>query len=223
VPRGSSDRRPPRTGPHISLAPPPGPGIVAPMSSPESRPLIAALWMTGAVASFSLMAIGGREVAGQLDTFELMFCRSLIGVVVVVAYGLLARRMTEARTERLGLHGLRNLFHFTAQNLWFYAAGLIPLAQLFAIEFTTPIWIALLAPFLLAERMTLWRLMAALLGFTGIMVILQPGTATFSIGHLTAALSTLGFCGSIIATKVLARTESTFTILFWLTVKGWIH
>lgn len=188
------------------------------MSSLDSSPLKAAFWMTGAVCSFSLMAIGGREVAGELDTFELMLCRSLIGMVIVIAFGIATGRLAQIRTRRIRLHLVRNLFHFTAQNLWFYAVAFIPLAQLFAIEFTTPIWIALLAPLLLGELLTKWRVIAAMLGFSGILIIAQPGDAPLSLGHLTAALSTLGFCGSIMMTKALSRTETTWTILFWLTV-----
>lgn len=193
------------------------------MSTHQSSPLLAALWMTGAVASFSLMAIGGREVIGNLDTFELMFCRSIIGLVLVVAFGLVTGRMAGVRTQRIGLHAVRNVFHFAAQNLWFYSVAFIPFAQLFAIEFTTPIWIALLAPLLLGEMLTVWRVIAAVLGFTGILIIAQPGTSELSLGHLTAAMATIGFVGSIMITKALSRTEKTWTILFWLTVTQSIY
>ncbi|MEM1299057.1 MAG: DMT family transporter [Pseudomonadota bacterium] len=185
--------------------------------STSSAPLLAGLWMTGALISFSVMAVGGREVVGNLDTFELMFLRSCIGLVLVLGFGLLMGRLAEVRTARLPLHLIRNVFHFSAQNLWFYAVAYIPLAQLFAIEFTTPIWIALLAPLLLGETLTRWRIIAAVLGFAGILVIAQPGAAELNVGHLTAALSTLGFAGSIMMTKALSRTETTWTILFWLT------
>ena len=187
------------------------------MQAERSSPYLAALWMTGAVASFSLMAVGGREVAGDLDTFELMLSRSVIGLILVTGFGVLFGRMSQVRTQRFGLHCVRNLFHFTAQNLWFYAVAYISFAQLFAIEFTTPIWIALLAPLLLGEIMTRWRVIAAVLGFAGILVIAQPGVSALNQGHLTAALSTFGFAGSIMITKALSRTESTWTILFWLT------
>lgn len=190
---------------------------VIPKDSVTSSPFGAALWMLGAVASFSMMAIGGREASGELDTFELMLCRSLIGAAILIPFGLATARMGQVRTNRFGQHLVRNLFHFTAQNLWFYALAFIPLAQLFAIEFTTPIWIALLAPLLLGEALTRWRVIAAVLGFVGILVIAQPGYAPLNVGHMTAALSTLGFCGSIMMTKALSRTESTFCILFWLT------
>ncbi len=174
--------------------------------------------MLGAVASFSCMAIGGREVSGELDTFELMFFRSLIGAAILIPFGVVFGRLRETRTSRFRLHVVRNVFHFTAQNLWFYALAFIPLAQLFAIEFTTPIWIALLAPLFLGEALTRWRVIAAVLGFSGILVIAQPGYSPLNVGHLTAALSTLGFCGSIMMTKALSRTETTYCILFWLAI-----
>lgn len=191
--------------------------------SETTSPLRAGLWMSGALLSFSVMAVGGREVVGTLDTFELMFLRSCIGLVLVMAFGVAMGRLAETKTARLPLHLIRNVFHFAAQNLWFYAVAFIPLAQLFAIEFTTPIWIALLAPLLLGEAMTRWRVIAAFLGFAGILVIAQPGAAELNFGHLTAALSTLGFAGSIMMTKALSRTETTWTILFWLTFSQVIY
>lgn len=179
--------------------------------------------MLGAVASFSAMAIAGREVSRDLDTFELMLYRSLIGAVLVIGFGAAMGRLTEARTNRIGLHITRNMFHFAGQNLWFYALAFIPLAQLFAIEFTTPIWIALLAPLLLGEALTQRKIVAAVLGFLGILIIAQPGLAPLNVGHLTAVLSTAGFCGSIMMTKALSRTETTWTILFWLTVTQTVY
>lgn len=187
------------------------------MSTSSGDAVRAAFWMVGAIASFSLMAIGGREAARQLDTFEIMFYRSLIGLLLIVGGAIVLRRLTEVRTQRLPLHIVRNLFHFSAQNLWFYGLTMIPLAQLFAIEFTTPIWIALLAPLLLGERMTTWRLIAAALGFAGILIIAQPGLQPLNDGHIAAALSTIGFCGTIMITKALSRTETLWAILFWMT------
>jgi drug/metabolite transporter (DMT)-like permease len=106
----------------------------------------AALWMTGAIVSFSMMAIAGREVLCDLDTFELMMYRSLIGAVIVTAIGAATGRLAQVRTRKFRLHAVRNVFHFAGQNLWFFGVSVIPLVQLFAFEFTTPIWVALLAP-----------------------------------------------------------------------------
>jgi drug/metabolite transporter (DMT)-like permease len=177
----------------------------------------AALWMIGAILSFSLMAVAGREVLGDLDTFELMFYRSLIGAVIVTTIGAATGRLTQIRTTQLGLHAVRNVFHFAGQNLWFYGVSVIPLAQLFAFEFTTPIWVALLAPLVLGERMTGTRAVAILLGFLGILIVARPGFSPLGVGHLAAALSAIGFAGTVLATKRLSRGETVWTILFWMT------
>lgn len=183
-----------------------------------SQPLKAALWMTGAVVSFSAMAIAGREVSVELDTFELMMYRSLIGIIIVVAVGAYWGTLNQIRTDKLPLHFVRNAFHFTGQNLWFYAVTVIPFAQLFALEFTSPLWVAILAPLVLSERMTRARILAASLGFVGILLVTRPGAAAIGPGIVAAALCAIGFAGSVMATKGLSRTQTTFCILFWLTV-----
>ncbi len=190
-------------------------GTVA--AQPESDAFRAALWMCGAIASFSLMAVAGREIAGALDTFELMLYRSLIGAVIVTGWGIATLRLPEARTKRLGLHAVRNVFHFAGQNLWFYGVATIPLAQLFAFEFTTPIWVALLAPLVLGEAMTRGRLMAIGLGFIGILVVAQPGASPFGVGQFAGAACAIGFAGTVLTTKQLSRTDPIWTILFWMT------
>ena len=132
----------------------------------RSDPLKAAAWMMGAVVSFVAMAVAGREILVAMNTFELMLYRSAIGLVVaVLLIGRSRRGFAQVRSARMDLHLKRNLFHFTGQNLWFFAVTAIPLSQLVALEFTNPIWVALLAPFLLGERLTRARVAGALLGF----------------------------------------------------------
>ena len=182
------------------------------------RPVLrAALWMTGAVLSFISMAIAGRALAGELDTFEIMMYRSFIGFALVLAVGGAAGQLSRVSSRRLGLHLGRNLFHFTGQNLWFYAITLIPLAQVFALEFTTPIWVSLAAPFILGEKLTRARLATVALGFGGILLVTRPGFGTLGPGVLSAALAAVGFAGSAILTKRLTRYEALVSIMFWLT------
>lgn len=182
------------------------------------RPLLGALWMTGAIGAFSAMAVAGRAVSLELDTFEVMLYRSVIGVVLVVAIGGALGRLGEIDAHRLPLHVARNVCHFTGQNLWFYALTLIPLAQLFALEFTSPIWVILLAPLLLGEGLTRMRIIAAILGFVGVLIVARPGVDGVSIGVLAAAGSAIGFACTHIFTKMLTRTATVTCILFWLTV-----
>lgn len=177
----------------------------------------AALWMTGAIASLSLMAVAGREVSTDLDTFELMMYRSLIGLALVLAAGAATGRLGLVPTHQFRLHVVRNLFHFAGQNFWFYGVALIPLAQLFAFEFTTPIWVALLAPLVLGEAMTRTRALAIGLGFLGILVVARPGLSPLGIGHLAGLMAALGFAGNFLATKRLSLSEGVWTILFWMT------
>lgn len=178
----------------------------------------AALWMTGAIASFSSMAVAGRELSVVYDTFEIMFYRSLVGICVVALVLSVTRKWHQVTTKRLGLHGARNLLHFIGQNLWFYAVAVIPLAQVFALEFTNPIWVILLSPLFLGERLTATRVTAAFIGFAGILIVARPGVTSISPGVIAAALSAIFFALTNISTKSLTRIASIGCIMFWLTV-----
>ncbi|MDE4131712.1 DMT family transporter [Phaeobacter sp. QD34_3] len=187
------------------------------MHTPPSEIVKAALWMTGAIVSFSSMAIAGREAGLTLDTFEIMTYRSLVGVVVVTLVLTLTGKWHQVRRDRMGLHAMRNLAHFTGQNLWFYAVTVVPLAQVFALEFTSPIWVILLSPLMLGERMTRVRAGAALLGFIGILIVARPSPETLTPGIAMAAACAIFFALTAIFTKRLTRHESIASILFWLT------
>ncbi|NDV00642.1 DMT family transporter [Pseudoroseicyclus tamaricis] len=176
----------------------------------------AALWMIGAVVAFSTMAVAARTLSGQFDTFEIMFYRSLVGIVLVVGTAAATGHLRDVRATRLPLHLVRNLAHFTGQNLWFFAIPLIPLAQVFALEFTSPIWVILLSPLLLGERITKIGLFAALLGFVGILVVTRPTPEAISPGLISAALAAIGFALTAIFTRRLTRAERITSILFWL-------
>ncbi|WP_275391832.1 DMT family transporter [Aliiroseovarius sp. Z3] len=180
--------------------------------------LRAAFWMTGAIASFSAMAIAGRAVSHQLDTFELMLYRSCVGFVIVVTILIARKGQDEITILRAPLHLVRNLAHFAGQNLWFFALTAIPLAQVFALEFTSPLWVAALSPLVLGERLTMTRAISAAVGFVGILFIAQPFSGTgISAGLGAAALSAVCFAFTAMFTRRLTRSETTLAILFWLT------
>jgi len=188
----------------------------APSNDPTAV-LRAGLWMMGAVLSFSSMAVAGRAVSFELDTFEIMMYRSVVGFVLVLAVARATGHAGSITTRSPGLHLVRNISHFTGQNLWFYAITMIPLAQVFALEFTAPLWVLVLSPLILGERMTRVRALAALIGFSGILIVARPSAETINAGTLAAAGAAIGFAGSILATKRLTRTESLTCILFWMT------
>lgn len=173
--------------------------------------------MSGALASFTIMAIAGRQLAAELTTFQVLFFRSVVGLIVVLA--LLHRAgYAQVKTNAFGMHLLRNVAHFGGQYGWFYGIALIPLTEVFAIEFTVPIWTILMAAVTLGERMNRLRAAAVALGFVGVLVILRPGYASIS----AAALAVLGsaFCYAIshIFTKRMSSHQTPLTILFYMTI-----
>ncbi len=174
--------------------------------------------MFGSILSFSLMAVSGRELGGHLDTFEIMTYRSLIGFLIIFFIITFYKKFSEINTIRLKLHFIRNIFHFAGQNLWFFAVVYIPLSQLFALEFSTPIWVAILAPLFIKERLTLTRLFVVLLGFIGILIVVRPDFMIVKPEIVAGAFCAIGFAITSITTKKLTSTDSILCILFWLTV-----
>ena len=185
---------------------------------PVYRPMLAALWIMGSIAAFTAMAVAGRAVKGVHDTFEIMTWRSLVGFGIVLAVAGARGRLGEVRTDRLPSHVLRNVVHFTGQNLWFHALTMIPLAQVFALEFTTPLWVIVMAALFLGERLTGAKVVAGALGFVGVLFVARPDFAAIDPGVVAALLSAVFFATTSVLTKALTRRESIVSILFWLTL-----
>lgn len=191
----------------------PNPGV---RTAPPT--LRAAAWMVGAVASFTAMAIAARAVSFELDTFEIMMYRSFVGAIVVCVVANAAGTLHQISRRQFGLQLMRNVAHFIGQNLWFLAIMLIPLAQVFALEFTTPLWALLMAPFVLGEKLTRGRVLAAVAGFAGILIVARPTPDTIGLGLIAAACAAIGFAGSAVLTRKLTRTETLTCILFYMTI-----
>jgi drug/metabolite transporter (DMT)-like permease len=177
--------------------------------------------MMGAVFGFSSLAVAGRQLSQDLDTFEIMTFRSAVGVVFILSIALATHKLSDFKPKVLHLHLGRNIFHFTGQNLWFFALTLIPLAQLFALEFFYPILVGLGAAMVFGERLTPMRILSFVLGFIGILIVARPFGATgLSIGLLAALGCAFGFAGSALFTKKLTQTAnvSLLSILFYLSL-----
>ena len=172
-----------------------------------SEIVLAGTWMSGALVSFLLMAIAGRELSTELNTFSDTFLSKCHWVGSYLG-DLSWSGWAQVRTTKFSLHFIRNIAHYVGQFGWFYAISLIPLAQVFAIEFTIPIWTAMLAPFLLSERLSASRILVIVIGFIGILIILRPGMVPFEIGAISALIAALGYALSHMLTKKLTRTDS---------------
>jgi drug/metabolite transporter (DMT)-like permease len=187
------------------------------MQTNQNLAVMAALWMSGTLASFMAMAVGGRELAGQLSTFQILFFRSVIGCLIV-GFLLWCGNWRQILTKQLRVHLLRNIAHFGGQFGWFYGIALIPLAEVFALEFTVPVWTAVLATVLLREQITRARVGAIILGVLGVFLILRPGLAVISPASLVVLGSAFCYALSHTLTRRLALVDTPLTILFYMTI-----
>src|SRR5262252_6298541 len=175
------------------------------------------LWMTGTLLSFSAMAVSIRELSRTLGILEILALRSALGVVILLALALARPTLWRAiSAKRLPLHLMRNGVHFISQVAWATSLTLLPLATVFALEFTMPAWTALLASLFLHERMTPSRVGAIVLGFLGVLVIVRPGLEGFRPASLLVLSAAFGYAIALTATKRLTATETTFAIVLWM-------
>lgn len=197
-------------------------GGSATASQPSLRPPQSAAkgiaWMLAAALSMTSMAVIGREISQEITTSTLMLWRGGLSMLLMLALAVFTGRgLGQVITRRPGLHLVRNSVHFFAQFCWFFGLASIPLAQLFALEFMMPLWIALLAPFLIGERLTAARLGAAIIGFAGVVMVVRPTADTVNLGTIAAFACAIGFALSVISVRALTRTETPLQILFWMT------
>jgi len=178
----------------------------------------AVFWMLGAIASFCLMAIAARELDGQIDKFELLAIRSMVGFVLLVVIMNVIGRPTLMFSQRTKTHFWRNLFHFIGQFSWLVGIGLLPLAQVFAIEFTVPLWVLIIAAIFLGETITKRKFASVALGLIGVAVIVKPGTDMLNFGGIVMIIAALCFAVTFILNKSLLSTEHPLTVVFYMTL-----
>ncbi len=194
------------------------------MAAPSTPSIArAAAWMAVALLCFTTMAVSGREAGRVMPIADLLVWRSLIGfLIVLVILSFPSQGFAQVRTARPGMHLIRNCGHFFGQYGWYTAVTMIPLAQLFALEFTSPIWVALVAPLFLGERFTVVGFAAIGLSFIGVLMVVGAFDGAFlddlGAGQVWAILASFGFAVNMIVTKKLTSTESSLCIMFYLTL-----
>jgi len=174
--------------------------------------------MAGWLALMLIVTVAGRETLRELNVFQVMEARSVIGLLILFPMIRGQGGFAAMRTSRPLQHVGRNLVHYAAQIGWFFSLTLIPLGQVVSIEFTMPIWTAILAAGFLGERMTFGKVAAIVLGLIGVVVIVRPVAGEINPGQLIALAAAVGFGISVAMMKSLTRTEKTLTIIFWMLV-----
>lgn len=190
----------------------------------QHNTVFAVAWMVLALACFSLLAVASRELTRQMGAVDILFWRSLLGMILVAV--LLARSgsltLAALETRLLGWHLLRNGAHFGGQCAWLLAIAALPLAEVFALEFTTPLWAALLAALFMGEALNRGRWLSLVLGLVGVVIILKPGAAVINPASLIMLAGAIGFGVSVIATRKLTlllsgHPQAYLVILFYMT------
>lgn len=176
-------------------------------------------WVAGALLAFSAMAVSLRALSPYLGVFEMLTLRNLSGLVVLFALAIVNPALRSLiRPRAPALHVGRNIVHFAGTYTWSYAVTILPFALVFAIEFTNPIWVTLMAVPFLGERLTPSRLGAVVLGFLGILVITRPWTASIDPRAGWALACAIFFAATTIFTKKLTVENETYTIILWMNI-----
>jgi drug/metabolite transporter (DMT)-like permease len=192
-------------------------GAIPVATAARRRVVWLALWMAGAIASYIGAALAVRALAKSLSVFEMMSVRSAGGLAFLLGVIAVSRKMRRClAARRMGLHLVRNSVHFVGQIIWALAITLLPFATVFALEFTAPIWVALLAVMLLGERLTPTRAASIALCLIGVLVILHPDFSGFRLVALLALAAAIARAFTDVVTKRLTRSETTLSILFWM-------
>ncbi len=184
-----------------------------------ARPIMAAVWMAGALVSFSMLAVATREltVHAEIGLFQTLLLRSVVALLLLLP-AIALTKGPAFRTRHPVLHFFRNLFSFAGGYAWYYGIAHLPLANVFALEFTAPAWVAVLAMLFLGERLSRMRVAAIVLGIAGTLIILRPGLAAFDWQSLVVLGAAFSFACSMVATKGLTRSEHLLQVVVWMSL-----
>jgi drug/metabolite transporter (DMT)-like permease len=173
--------------------------------------------MAASIASFVLMMVSARQLTNHLTTVEILFLRSFVALVILLV--IWPRLGIEAyATHRLHLHVIRNVIHFCGQYAWVWGITLAPLAVVTAIEFTMPVWVALLAAVFLRERIASHRWVAIAGGIAGVLAIVHPGASAFGPAALIVLSGTFCYAGAVMIAKALLRTDRVTALVFYMSL-----
>ncbi|BCE03105.1 DMT family transporter [Marinicellulosiphila megalodicopiae] len=174
------------------------------------------LWMSASLISFCLMAVAARELSGQLAIVQTLAIRSFVGIIILTSILIVTKQLSSLKTKKLSKHALRNLTHLVGQYGWFVGIGLLPLSNVFALEFTVPVWVALIAAIFLKEKITQRKIIAIILGVLGVLIILRPGIQIVDHISLIVLVSAMFYAVAHSTTKSLTSTDSPIVIIFYM-------
>ena len=188
----------------------------APVAAPPAPSRTAKGMTYMLVASLFAAAMVGciRTVTATIHPFEVTLFRAIFGFLVFTPtffrYG-----FEPLKTTRVAMQASRGCVHAAATLLFFLGISLIPLAKVMSILFSAPLFASLMAVAFLGERVRARRIIALIVGFTGVLIIIRPGGG-FGLGETVMVASAVLWAFNLTAVKVLSRTESSLTITLYM-------
>lgn len=183
----------------------------------SSRPIAGMFWMFSAGLSFVVMTALVKSLGTSMDPIQAAFLRYALGLVYLLpALGTI--RSTPLTPRLVTLFGARGVIHAVAVMLWFFAMTQIPLAEVTAMNYMTPVYVTLGAALFLGEKLAFRRIAAILVALVGVLIILRPGFREVSTGHLAMLGTALMLGGSYLLAKRIVRDVPPSVVVAHLSI-----
>lgn len=186
----------------------------APLTAHSAPPLRAAWLMLGSTLSFGIMALAIRYATAHVPTQEVAFFRNAFGLLALLPM-LMRSGRAPLRTRQLPLYFVRSAIGLASMLCAFWALGHLPMAQAVSLSYSTPLFVTIFAVLWLGETVRARRWAAVIIGFIGVLVIVRPGTGSFSLGSLVAVAAALLSSLVAIQIKQLTRVDGADTVVFY--------
>lgn len=181
---------------------------------PVATPLRAALLMLGSTLAFGLMAIAIRYATRYVPTQEVAFFRNAFGLLALLPM-LIRPGSAPLRTQQLPRYFLRSAIGLASMLCAFWAIGHLPISQAISLSYSTPLFVTIAAVLWLGETVRLRRWAAVIIGFIGVLIIVRPGSTSFTPGTLVAVGAAVLSSLVAIQIKQLTRVDSADTVVFY--------
>ena len=183
----------------------------------KNKNILGTIWMLGFILNITITAICIRELSFKYSSFEIQNFRNIFSIIIILIF-FKARNNVHLTTFQLKNNFIRNIFHFIGQSAWTWGLTVLPLAVVFSLEFTMPIWAAIIAIIIFKEKITLNKILFLILGLLGTCIILLPDTKYIGIYNIIVLFSAITYAIAHNFTKKLTGTDSIISILFYMAI-----
>lgn len=175
-----------------------------------------------AVGAFSLMDAGMKVLSAAYPPLQVAALRCLASLPLIVVWIAVRGGFRQLLHVRFGLHALRAAIGIVMLATFVYGLRRLPLSEAYAIFFVAPLLITVFAALILGERIEWQRWAAVAIGLTGVLIVLRPtGSGVATLAGLSIVVCAVGYALSAILVRILGRTDSTESMVFWvLTLMG---